>query len=252
MRLRRQIIAEDVSPDIAAAQIRLTAEEIEKDSTAVKQVARISQLELGELGRSMDLVPRGGLTILIAEDDLDTRDCLAMLLRAFGHLPIAEVGTAAETLDAVKLMSPDVVLLDVHLPDGSGVEVAKALRTFAPDVAVVFLTGDSALRINDSDAEATAASALIAKPVRAATLEASLRIAAARAHDGRQARKAADDAALQLEHRKIIDGAKHVLMGRGSTEPGAFRALQRLSQDRSQPMIDIAREILAEASGKTD
>jgi two-component system, response regulator PdtaR len=194
----------------------------------------------------MDAVPRAGLSVLIVEDDLDTRDSLATLLRAFGHSVIAEVGTAAEALETVPLTAPDVVLLDVHLPDGTGVEVAKALRTLTPHVAVVFLTGDSTLRISDSDAAATAASALITKPVRAATLEATLRIAVARAHDSRSARKAVEDAALQLERRDVIDGAKHVLMARGSTEPGAFRALQRMSQDRSVPMIDIAREILAE------
>jgi AmiR/NasT family two-component response regulator len=193
------------------------------------------------------MVQRTPVTVLLVEDDPVTRDSLAALLRALGHTLSAEVGTGSEAVDAAKRLTSDVVLLDVHLPDMSGIDVAKALHELAPDTAVVFISGDVQLHIDQSAVEATDASAFVVKPVRAATLDATLRLAVARARERRAARIAAEDLAHQLEARNVIDRAKHTLMRRGSSEQEAYRALQRTSQDRSTPMLEIARQILAES-----
>jgi|RhiMetdeSRZDD1v2_1073273.scaffolds.fasta_scaffold698086_2 DNA-binding NarL/FixJ family response regulator len=53
---------------------------------------------------------------------------------------IGEAATAAEAVAECSRLKPDLVLLDVRLPDGSGVDVCREIRTICPDTRVLFLT----------------------------------------------------------------------------------------------------------------
>jgi DNA-binding NarL/FixJ family response regulator len=53
---------------------------------------------------------------------------------------VGEAGTVREAVDGIKAAQPDVVLLDVHMPDGGGVAVLEAVRTAAPDVRFLALS----------------------------------------------------------------------------------------------------------------
>jgi response regulator NasT len=76
-------------------------------------------------------------------------------------------------------------------------------------------------------------------------LDSTIRLAAMRAKELLSARKDAQDAKQQLENRKTIERAKGILMRRtGTSEAEAYRILQRTSQDRSVPMVEIARAVL--------
>ncbi len=72
-----------------------------------------------------EMVRRGLRDILATEDDIDV---------------IGEAGTVDEGARGIVGMRPDVALVDVVLPDGNGVEVCEALRTYAPDVRTLVLT----------------------------------------------------------------------------------------------------------------
>ncbi|MEY3407920.1 MAG: hypothetical protein RL038_981 [Actinomycetota bacterium] len=53
---------------------------------------------------------------------------------------VGQAGTCAEGLQGIVTRRPDVAVLDVRLPDGSGIEVCRDLRTLAPEVNVLMLT----------------------------------------------------------------------------------------------------------------
>jgi len=53
---------------------------------------------------------------------------------------VGEAGTAAEAMEAVARFKPDLVLMDVRLPDGSGAEACREIRRARPDTRVLFLT----------------------------------------------------------------------------------------------------------------
>ena len=72
-----------------------------------------------------ELVRRGIADIVDAERDLEV---------------VGECGTARQTLGRVSATRPDVVVLDVRLPDGSGVDVCRAIRSEHPDIACLMLT----------------------------------------------------------------------------------------------------------------
>jgi PAS domain S-box-containing protein len=79
--------------------------------------------------------------ILIVEDNDDGREALATLLRHRGH-DVLEASTAQEALDVAAARRPDVVFLDIGLPDHDGYAVAVALRaSLGQDVPLVALTG---------------------------------------------------------------------------------------------------------------
>ena len=75
-------------------------------------------------------------------------------------------------------------------------------------------------------------------------------MAAARSRVLAEARREADAARQALEARKLIERAKGILMRRtGTSEQEAYRIMQRSSQDRSVPMVDIARAVLDSEPG---
>jgi two-component system nitrate/nitrite response regulator NarL len=83
------------------------------------------------------------ITVLLVEDHLLVAEGLAAMLRATGDLQV--VGTAATTAEAIRLAAdqqPDVVVMDSHLPDGAGAEIAVRIRERQPRVAIVFLSAD--------------------------------------------------------------------------------------------------------------
>src|SRR5262245_16363286 len=72
-----------------------------------------------------------------------TRYGLAQLLDSQADLEmVAEVERAADAARVVATMRPDVVTLDVTLPDGDGLRLARELRDRYPDLGIVLLTSD--------------------------------------------------------------------------------------------------------------
>jgi response regulator NasT len=190
------------------------------------------------------------IRVLIAEDDDNARSLLTDLLGTLGHTVVAEVSTGREACERAKDVVPDVVLLDVHMPDGSGIEAAERITQDVPGVGVVLFSGDHTLTLSDREVTATAAIAFLAKPSPPRVLDSTIRLAASRARELAAARQDAESARQALENRKTIERAKGILMRRtGSSEQEAYRILQRTSQDRSVPMVEIAKAVLASEPG---
>src|SRR5687767_11661494 len=180
------------------------------------------------------------IRLLLAEDDDNARTLLVDLLNTLGHVVVAEVATGREAYEKAHELVPDVVLLDVHMPDGSGIEAAEKITRDTPGVAVVLFSGDQSLVLSDKEVESTSAIAFLPKPAPPRVLDSTIRLAARRAKELSSARKDAER-------------AKGILMRRtGSSEQEAYRILQRTSQDRSVPMVEIAKAVLASEPGMAE
>lgn len=190
------------------------------------------------------------LRVLVAEDDPPAREILRELLEALGHQVLAAVGSGPEAVEGLVRLGPDVVLLDVHMPGGSGLDAAEEIASRAPGTAIVLISGDRELRLSDQQVSATTAHACLPKPVTPASLDATLRLADARSRAEHAARGEARMRKRQLEQRKLVERAKGLMMRRlGCSEEQAYRTLRRTSQDRSVPLVDIARALLEGESG---
>ena len=111
--------------------------------------------------------------VLIIEDDADVREVLQFSLEAEGQ-PAAVAGSAAEGLALAEVLRPDVVFVDLKLPDSDGFEAARRLRTLlGPAARLIALTGFG--RQEDRDATAAAGfDAHLTKPFGAETILALL------------------------------------------------------------------------------
>jgi DNA-binding NarL/FixJ family response regulator len=79
--------------------------------------------------------------VLICDDHEVVREGLRGLIgRQAGMSVVGEAGTVAEAIAAATTSKPDVVIMDVRLPDGSGVEACRAIREAHPDARVIMLT----------------------------------------------------------------------------------------------------------------
>ncbi|MFG1842188.1 response regulator [Micromonospora sp. NPDC049175] len=81
------------------------------------------------------------IRLLLAEDQGMMRSALALLLNLEPDIDVvAETGTTAEALDAALRLHPDIALLDIEMPDGSGLDTAATLRDKLPGCRVLILT----------------------------------------------------------------------------------------------------------------
>lgn len=190
------------------------------------------------------------IRVLVAEDNPLDRSTLVDLLVALGHMVVAEVESGTEAIEKAQQFTPDAVLLDMHMPGASGVQAAEEIAAALPGTAVVLITGDLSLTLSSADVLRSTAVALLPKPTPPTALDATLRMAVTRARELLSARREAAEAKAQLEERKLIERAKGILMRRtGSSEPEAYRIMQRSSQDRSVRMVDIARAVIESEPG---
>lgn len=95
-------------------------------------------------------------TVLIVDDYPPFRDSARGLLEGGGFDVVGEAEDGAEALRVAQEVRPDVVLLDVHLPDLDGFEVAARLRDLdpAPEVVLTSSRDDYAPLVADSAARA--------------------------------------------------------------------------------------------------
>ena len=99
-------------------------------------------LEASRLAHSPTLSERRSFKILVADDSQDGADSLAFLLKAAGH----DVHTAYDGRTAIRMaeeLKPDVVLLDIGMPEVSGYDVARAIRreVWGRSLRLIALTG---------------------------------------------------------------------------------------------------------------
>ncbi len=119
-------------------------------------------------------------TLLIVDDDVDLRGAVAEQLQAEDYIAI-EAGTARAGIDAAQAGRPDLILLDVDLPDMDGRDACREMRTLGVAAPVIMLTAadadDDAIRGLDSGAND-----YVTKPYKFAVLLARIR-AQLRSHE---------------------------------------------------------------------
>ena len=107
--------------------------------------------------------------ILHVDDDPDVRLLMAGSLHEFGYV-VVTAGTVAEALQLAKEFKFNLCILDVRLPDGTGIELCERLRTLQPGVPIVYY---SAYADEDEQKEALSicGDAYLKKPVSMEDLE---------------------------------------------------------------------------------
>jgi two-component system, response regulator PdtaR len=188
--------------------------------------------------------------VIVADDEsvicMDLREMLSNL----GYLVVGEAGDGRSAVNLSRELRPDVILMDIKMPDMDGIEAAKILteERIAP---VVLLTAFSQQDLVQR-AKAAGVVGYLVKPIKEAELAPAIEIALARFAEFRQLEKEVDTLQEQLETRKLVDRAKGILMDmQNLSEADAFRRIQKMSMNTCKSMKEIAQAIILthEASG---
>lgn len=111
--------------------------------------------------------------ILIVDDEAAIRYALTEALRSWGYEPI-QAGTVAEAIELFSQEEPGVALLDIDLPDGSGLDVLENIKSQRDDVVAIMITGNVSVP-NVLTALRGGAHDFIGKPIRLEELRITLR-----------------------------------------------------------------------------
>ncbi len=181
--------------------------------------------------------------IVIADDESLIRMDLREMLSQLGYLVVGEAGDGQSAVNIARELKPDVVIMDIKMPDLDGIEAARVLtqERIAP---VLLLTAYSDRELIDRAREAGVAGYLV-KPFRESDLAPAIEIALARFAEFRELEKEIGDLQETLETRKLVDRAKGILMDtQGLTEAEAFRRIQKMSMNTRKPMKEVAEAII--------
>jgi two-component system response regulator MprA len=176
-----------------------------------------------------------GQTVLVVEDDDELRAVLGRGLREEGFA-VESVRTGGEVLERVEGVAPDVLVIDIGLPDADGRDLCQALRARGIQTPVLFLTAREALvdRIAGFDA---GGDDYLAKPFAFVELVARLQALLRRGGGD----SALEEAGLRLDpvRHSVSDGTYEV-----SLTPTEFRLLAKLM---SRPGEAVRRRDLVRA-----
>jgi AmiR/NasT family two-component response regulator len=188
------------------------------------------------------------LRVLIADDEAMIRLGLRTILEEMGH---RVVGLAADGPSAVRLAAkekPDLVILDIKMPDMDGLEVAEAI-TAKRRIPILMLTAYSDRELVDR-ATKLAVLAYLVKPVKELDLGLAIELAMARFEEWQALEQEAADLKEALATREVVGRAKEILMQRhGLTEHEAFLSIQRRSRNSQRTMREVAETILGARHG---
>ncbi len=190
----------------------------------------------------MGLADKAGSAI-IADDNAASRRSLKGHLELMGYTIVGEGKTGAETVELFKKHSPDIVVMDIVMPEMSGIEAA-AVITDIKAVPIILVTGSDLNSLSSEAVEAGVFGYLI-KPVSGRQLEAAIKLALVRFEEFKSMKEEVEGLRDAVESRKFIERAKGILMKRCSIgEQEAFKMLQNHSQRENRKMRDIANMII--------
>ena len=181
--------------------------------------------------------------VVIADDESIIRMDLKEMLTTLGYLVVGEAGDGISAVNLARELRPDLVIMDIKMPDLDGIAAAKILteERIAP---VLLLTAFSQQELVEGAKEAGVVGYVV-KPFRESELIPAIEIALARFKEFRSLEKEAHNPREMLETRKLVERAKGVLMDQqGLKEADAFRKIQKLSMNTRKSMKEIAQAIL--------
>lgn len=186
---------------------------------------------------------RTPLRVLIVEDDTLVGMGLEAQVTQLGHDLIGRAVTPAEARQLFGEHRPDVVLMDIRLDHGDGIDLARELLAVRR-VAMIIVSAYSEPELIRRAGDAGVYGYLI-KPVMLEALSAQIEVAVRRFEETARLESERQALAQTLAARKLAERAKGILMKRlNLSEPDAHKRLQQESQKRRMSLAEISKRII--------
>ncbi|MDN5559701.1 MAG: response regulator [Ruaniaceae bacterium] len=181
--------------------------------------------------------------VVVAEDEPLIRLDIVESLKEAGYDVVGEAGDGATAVKLVAELEPDVIVMDVKMPEMDGITAAEKImedRACAVVMLTAFSQTDLVARARDAGAMA-----YVVKPFTPSDLLPALEIAVSRFQEIVSLESEVADLSERFETRKRVDRAKGLLMTKmGLDEPEAFRWIQKTSMDRRLTMREVADAVI--------
>lgn len=187
------------------------------------------------------------MRVLIVDDESLIRMDLRDIIESCGHEVVAEGTNGVEALALCKKHKPDIILMDVKMPELDGIEAARQIG-FHHEAPVVLLTSYSQQDLIDKARDSGVYGYLI-KPVREEQLVPTLEMALGRYKSDAQLREKMAELEQSLEDRKIIQKGTGILMELHSiSEVEAYNRIRTLSMNKQISIIETCNLIIKQSN----
>ncbi len=186
------------------------------------------------------------INVLIVDDEpLIRMDLKEMLLESLVYNVIGEAKDGEEAINFVQGQEPDIIFMDIRMPNLDGISAAQAIQEKASKrIPIVMLTAYSQTDLIEQASNA-GVFAYLTKPLRKADLVPAIEIALARSLEVQKLESEVGKLRDKIETRKLVEKAKGLLMERfGIPEGVAYRRLQKEAMNKRMNLKEMSELVL--------
>ena len=183
------------------------------------------------------------LRVLLVDDDPDRAANVRQALTKNGYDVVSQLSNPLALYDAMRIWTPDVVIVDTDSPSRDALEHIALISRDAPKPIVMFSADGS----NDTirDAVRAGVSAYVVDGLTAKRLQPILHVAIERFAAEQTLKAELAETKVALSERKLVDRAKGLIMKRETIdEEAAFRLLRKFAMDKGIRMGDAAQRMI--------
>jgi len=183
------------------------------------------------------------LKILLIDFQPERARSLEQALDAAGFVDVVRADAGSDLVETVRRLAPDLVIIDMALPDRDALEGVRALSVTAPRPIVMFSDKDDPGFVEDAIAAGVCSYNLSGVSNRDMKAIVASAIALFRRYSRVESELAAANA--QLEERRLIERAKALLMAkRKMSEPQAYRWLRNKAMNENRRITQVATDLI--------
>ena len=184
--------------------------------------------------------------IIIADDQSSSREALKDALIEKDFEIVGEAATGKDAIELNKKLKPDLIFMDVKMPELNGIDAAKQINSHNPVPIILLTVKDDSITIER--ARAAGVMAYLVKPFNEKELAPNIEIVIKRFNEFKKVKNENAYLKAKLNARKIIEKAKGIIMEKHTIkEQEAFRKIQKTAMDKQTSMEEVAQSIIMTA-----
>lgn len=186
------------------------------------------------------------LKVMVVDESTGRAAMLERALIDAGYDVVARIEKGNDLLDRVSQIQPDVIIIDMEMPDRDTLEQLHTIHQDQPRPIVMFADKGESEVINA--AVRAGVSAYIVDGLNPGRVKPIMDVTIARFREFQALRDELEQTRSSLADRKIIEKAKGIIMKqRGVDEETAYHAIRKIAMDKNKRVSEIARDVIAVA-----